>query len=95
MTEHNLKVGSQAIKDRVVRLEILQEMALVQTSRLETIVKEHMLQEELDRKEILAKLSTIEMARAGDKRYIGGIVFIISCLWAVITAAFGMWKGLH
>lgn len=79
-----------SLDNRVTKLEIMHEMALAQAAKLEMAVKEHMIQEEIDRKEIITKLSTIEQARSGDKRFIGGVVFTITCLWAAILGGWAI-----
>lgn len=80
------------VEKRLVTLEVLQQHTTEHIIGLESLVKEHMAKEEIDRKEIIKKLATMELARSGDRKFIGGIVFTVSCLWAAILAAIELLK---
>ena len=82
------------VERRLVTLEVTQKHMTDHLTGLEDLVKEHLIMEERDRKEILKKLATMELARSGDRRFIGGIVFTITCLWAVIMAGVALFLKL-
>lgn len=76
------------LEERIIKLEVLLERSEEDIKSLHEIVKTHMEREESERKLLIEKLQAIEESRLGDRKFIGGIVFTISSLWAIGIAIY-------
>jgi len=72
------------LEERVAVLESLAERASKDTSALFEMLRKHMEKEETDRDALLAALNQIRIQQQKQKSFVGGIVFTVSSLWAVI-----------
>lgn len=54
---------------------------------IEEIIRAHMEKEENDRGQLIDRLSGIENGINKQKSFIGGVIFSVTSLWAIITSA--------
>lgn len=68
-------------EERLARLEAKQEVLL-------QAIKDHMEKEERDREILMGELNELKRQAAKQKGFIGGVIFVVSAIWAVVLAIF-------
>jgi len=74
-------------EERLAVLEAKLERNEKDITALFKLIREHMKKEEQDRLEFLAKVNETNELLAKQKSFVGGMVFAISSVWAVIALA--------
>ena len=56
-------------------------------TKLFDFIRDHMEREERDREKFLSQLTAIKTTITTQKSFVGGVIFAVTSLWAVITFA--------
>lgn len=71
--------------ERIAVLEAKLERNELDITKLFDFLRDHMEKEEKDRAEFLEKLGDIDTIIKKQKSFLGGVVFAISAVWAIVT----------
>jgi len=71
--------------ERIAVLEAKLERNEIDITKLFDFLRDHMEKEEKDRHEFLEKLGDIDLMIKKQKSFLGGVVFAISSVWAIVT----------
>lgn len=79
------------VEERLAVLEQIAKDNKEDIDELFSVIRRHMEQEEKDRIVLMKQLNDLTIADAKQKSFVGGIVFTITAVWALITAAVAMY----
>jgi len=82
-------------EERIAVLESLAKRQNLDISALFTALRDHMDKEDRDRKELMENIAEIKDSQHRQKSFVGGVIFAVSSVWALLLGALAFFKVGH